>query len=412
MQATIFGVTPKVNIYKKELIDNFLKSETENFLSLKNQNALYQNKSLINTAGLNYLNLLPDNNVNLTLKNLILKEYSDCENLYPYLGDLFLEFFYDQKVKNRKTIYRYEKRNENAFIESLKNKNVKNIVNWIFKNINLERTINIQTHSGKDIAFETEDNFVLNISYDYDFYKGMSNLTFRNYKFIIINGYIESVGEIHHLLTKASENKVPYVFFCYGMSEEVKHNIQLNNRKGSFKVLPVSLDVNDENTLNILNDIAVLHNATIVSSDMGQTISQEVRKKLPVGNKITFFEGKICLDPVASFEKISLHKQFLIKRLEEAEIKLDVNTEPIKNRIKSFSMKRLNIYIPHYLKNNNCFQRELFYVLMFLRNINKKYKILYYNEREYYIPSNLIAIVVAKSKSLKETISNIEIVVS
>ncbi len=410
MLATISGEIPKVEVYSRDVIDRFLANEKAHFLSFENRNALYQNKKLITTSGLNYLNILPEGKTNTVLKNLLLKEYNECEKVYPYLGDVFLELFFNKKVKI-KSLKRFEKKSEKNFLKSLRTE-VKNITSWIMNNINLERAINIQSTTQKDIILELEDEFSLKFSYDFDFFNNLSNLTFREYKFIIIDGYIETVGEVHHLFSKANINKIPYVVFCYGMSDEVKHNIMINNRQGRFCILPVSLDVNDENTLNILNDIAILHEGDVVSSNMGQTISQEIRKELKYGKKITFRKNSIQLTPKATIKKIESHKKFLIKRLDDAMTKGDVNLDPIKNRIKNFSMKKLNIYLPTDLVVDNGFQRELVYSLAFLRNINKEYKILSYLEREYYIPKQFLDLVEKKSKSLREIFQNIEIVLT
>tara|TARA_Y100000992_G_scaffold302045_1_gene274704 strand:- start:5999 stop:7237 length:1239 start_codon:yes stop_codon:yes gene_type:complete len=412
MQATTSGATHKVDIYYDDVVKGFLKKQSEIFLNFKNKNALYTNKTLITTPGLNYINVLPENKVELSIKNLILKEYNNSESLYPYLGDLFLEIFFSQKILKNSSIFRFNKSNEKKFLESIADEKVRNIISWIFNNSSLERTINIDTHNGRGIIFENDDNFSFRFSYDYDFFKNASNLTFRNYKFIIIDGFIESVGEVHHLFEKANKNKLPYVIFCYGMSEEVKHNIMINNKKGRFTVLPVSLDVNDENTLNILNDIAVIHNGEVISSNMGQTISQEVRKDLRSGFKITFYKEKIQIDPVIDYNQIQRHKLFLHGRLDDAIEKVDVNTKPIRNRIKNFSLKSLNIYIPHHLKSDNTFQRDLAYSLNFLKNINRHYKVLTCDKRVYYIPDTLTKVVEEKVKSLKRTIEDISVIIS
>ena len=56
------------------------------------------------------------------------------------------------------------------------------------------------------------------------------------------------------------------------MSPEVKHNIIQNNSQGRTEVFPVVISF-DENTINILNDLAIVHNSGVVSSKLGQTIS-------------------------------------------------------------------------------------------------------------------------------------------
>ena len=138
MQATTSGVTlNKVDVYGKKSILDFLNREKAQFYKLKNKTALYQNKVSISTAGLNYLNVLPENNIELTVKNMILKEYNDCEKLYPYLGDVFLHSFFENKY-NSKNIFRFEKRDQKKFLETIKDNCVKNVLTWIFDNTNLE----------------------------------------------------------------------------------------------------------------------------------------------------------------------------------------------------------------------------------------------------------------------------------
>lgn len=412
MQATISGVTHKAEVYDKSIVQDFLKVEKERFYSLINKNALYSNKSISNRTSLNYLNTSDDTDLSNSLRSLLLKEYFECEKMYPYLGELFLFKFFNKPPDSIKNLSRFHKKDQNSFLQTIKDDGIRQIIDWVFTNASLERTINIQAHEGNDFCVEPEDNFAFNFSYDFDFFANLSNVTFRNYKFVIVDGYIESVGEIHHLLESASKNKKPYVIFCYGMSEEVKYNIMKNNSRGAIKVFPVSLDTNDENTLNILNDIAVIHDGDIVTSNMGQTISQEVRKDLKSGKKISFYKNKIYIEPVCNYKKIESHKKFLFKRLEDAENKVDVNLEPIKNRIKNFSMKRLNLYIPKDLERNISFQNELRYCMFLFKNISKSIKILRFDKNVYYIPNDYENIVKRKAKSLKYIYKEVDIVIA
>jgi hypothetical protein len=414
MQAITCGATPKNDVYDKNLVDLFLSSEKERFDSLIGQSALYQNKILMSSPGFNYLNTTTEGRTNEALRSLILKEFYECEKYFPYLGDIFLSLFFNkQSVRKIKSVTRFSKSQESILFDTVENDSAKDICKWFVNHSNIERTINVQEHEGVDIAVEFENNFSFSFEYDYDFYNGMIDVTFRDYRFIIIDGYIESIGEIHHLLTEAASNKEPYVIFCYGMSEDVKHNIMTNNRRGITKVLPVSLNTHDMNTLNILNDIAVIHDASVITSKMGQTISQETRKQLPVAKKITFFKNKIYIDPVCSDKKIMRHKKFLAERLSEAKRKSDVNLDPLKNRIKNFSMKRLNLFLPARIKNNQDFNRDLMYTIGFLKNINKSMFLIRMNdERQFLVPECYLKIAKEKAKSLHSILNSINIVIS
>ena len=251
MRATIFGATHNI-IIDDQLTSNFLKEEKEKYSDLDSFKKVFYNKdTMVGDTSLNYLNMLCDSSVDESLKNIVLKEYYDCEKIYPYLGDYFLNMLFGVKLKHN-TFNRFSKRNELEFIESMRSRHVKSIATWIFNNTNLKRNINIEMYMGKDIAIEMLDDFIFSCSYDFDFFTKLQE-SLKKYRFVIINGMIESVGEIHHLLHKANEKKEPYVIFCYGMSEEVKQTIIKNNNMGRLRVYPVVLDSNDESTLNILN---------------------------------------------------------------------------------------------------------------------------------------------------------------
>ena len=92
----------------------------------------------------------------------------------------------------------------------------------------------------------------LKLDFDSDFLVKKIQLGSKDYKFVIIDGFIDSVGEIFHLLTKASEEEEPYVImFCKGMKEEVKNVIIQNLSRGTINLLPISLEINELN-INIL----------------------------------------------------------------------------------------------------------------------------------------------------------------
>lgn len=406
MRVTTFGVTHKVLI-DKEVTSKFLKKEENEFSKLNNfKKIIYDKDTVVSDTSLNYLNRICENPLDESLKNIILKEYYDCEKIYPYLGDYFLFKLFETKINTKKSS-KFSKKNEEEFLNSVKTKTVRSITNWIFNNINLKRSINVETHLGKEIAVEILDDCVFNCSYDYDFFNNLDD-ALKNYKFALINGMIESVGEIHHLLHKANQNKKSYVIFCFGMSEEVKQTIIKNNNLGRLKVYPVCLDANDENTLNILNDFAVIQGGSVISSDLGQTISQEVRKDLLESKEIRFQPGKIIIKPNVDKITVEQHKKFLKKRIDEALTKCDVKIEPLQNRLKSFTSSRLNIYLPEILLKDKKLTRELDYVLRFLSNLSKNQTKAIIRNEMFYIPTEYISISKKKLDSLKTNLSNIQ----
>ena len=93
------------------------------------------------------------------------------------------------------------------------------------------------------------------------------------------------------------KTKEPYLIFCYGMSEEVKNVIIQNNSNGATQIIPISMQMSEDN-VNIMNDFAVVHAADVISSTKGQSISQETRKDLPYGKHAIITKNTIKLNPL------------------------------------------------------------------------------------------------------------------
>ena len=413
MQATTSGVIRNKTFLNEEFISNFLKKEKLIFDNLLDkQSVLYSKDVVVSDVALNYLNMLPSNEGEDSLKNIILKEYYDCEKIYPYLGDYLLYKFFKTKVKKTKKGL-YSKKEQSNFIDSLKSKTNKALASWMFDNINLKRNINIESYNGNNVCVEFIENFTFDLAFDESLTKQFNNQSFKEYKFIIADGYIESIGEIHHLLYKANETREPYVIFCFGMAEEVKVTITKNNQAGRFIVVPIVLDPNDESSLNILNDLAVIQNGHVISSILGQTISQEVRKDLKSGKEITLLGSKIVIEPCVSQEIIMSHRSFLKKRIEEGTTGLNpsIKIEPIEKRLRMFAGKRLNVFIPKKNLYDKKYCRELDYFLRFCISLNKQMCLIELKSQKFYIPTDYINIVNDKIVSLNKKLSNIKVVI-
>jgi len=410
MRATTSGVTHNV-VVDESLPNDFLKSEKQKFKKLlKFKNVYYNEDTIVSDASLNYLNLISENKVSRALKNILIKEYYECERIYPYLGDYFLFSLFDIRL-SQKRVNKFSKKNQNDFLNNLNSNHVIQITRWIFENINLKRSISVETYHGNDITLEVLDDFIFKCDYDYDFFVKTKD-PIKNYRIAIINGMIETVGEIHHLLHKANQNKEPYVIFCYGISEDVKQNIIKNNSLGRTRVYPVCLDANDENTLNILSDFAVIQGGSVISSDLGQTISQEVSKDLNISKEIMFLPGKIIIKPNVDRSVIVSHKNFIKNRIEIAKRKKDVKIEPLQNRLKSFTSSRLNVYIPSKLKKDKKVIRELDYVLRFMSNLSRTLTKVTICEQIFYMPDEFIRISREKLNSLRENFNNINVFIT
>ena len=414
MRATISGVTHKNDvIIDAEYCQKFIQAQTKIFRYLSKKNSvLYSKDTKISDVSLNYLNVLTENKTEKALKNMILKEYYECESIYPYLGDLFLHQLFKEKSKVSRNTFVFEKRHESGFLSSIKNLKNREIAKWFFDNSSLNRNINVEKYKGNDFVFEYTKDFVFDVRFESSFYEDNRRYECKKYKYVIINGYIDSVGELHHLFHKANQSKIPHVIFCMGMNDEVKSTIIKNNNMNRFELYPVCFSVNDEHSLNLLNDIAAIHGGTIVSSDLGQTISQEVRKELDEGNYICLTKDKITIRSNVSDKEIQSHRRFLKKRIEEAHLKTDVRIDVLQKRLKMFTNNKLNIYLPEMFLEDKDVTREIDYVFRLLGVLNKKLRIVEVNNQKFYFPNDYINISETKQKSLRNKFAEISALIS
>ena len=409
MHQTTCGETHKIEIFDKSNVSRFLKEEKETFDKYqKNTACLYSNKKIVNSSSINYLNEFFSKQVyepDYQLKSILKKEFDECEKLYPYLGEVFLNLFFNIEVLKNKKMHVFKKETADSFISSSKDKNAKNIVSWIKDNSSFDRVIDVCPSFTDTITLKKEDDIFFKLEYDTSFMGSKKSVEMKNYRFAIIDGFIESVSEIHHMLHFAAKNKEPHVLFCFGMSEEVKQVILQNNSKGITQIFPVSMTIN-EDTINILSDIALLHKSEVISSLKGQTISQEMRKELKVGEMISFTRDGFKIHPLCEKQSIDSHIRFLKKRIDESPP--DSNTDLIKKRIKNLNSKVLKVFIPERLKEDVTFNREIDYLLRMTTNAKMCYYIVQIDSREVYIPSIVYKYGMKKVNTTKNMFYNID----
>jgi hypothetical protein len=91
-------------------------------------------------------------------------------------------------------------------------------------------------------------------------------------KVLLVDGFVENISEIDHLLLKAHETKQPMVIFSTGFAEEVVATVKTNNDKSRFDVNLVRIPV-DMDSINMIVDIAVVCGSLPISSLSGQSLA-------------------------------------------------------------------------------------------------------------------------------------------
>ena len=160
-------------------------------------------------------------------------------------------------------------------------------------------------------------------------------------KVTCIDGYIESVSEIHHILSYFSDNPSPALIFSRGMNDDVLHTIKVNNDRGTLDIHPfiVPFDLDSANTIV---DIAVVAGTDVTSSLKGDLISSIDMKNVGMFESCTIFGGELKVKNSDINNRIQNH----IKNLKESIINKPEVEEILSRRLKSLSANCIDIALP------------------------------------------------------------------
>ena len=326
---------------------------------------------------LNFINTYFEDYYDGTFKPLIEKIIIELESIAPGTSDLFLDIlmlYYNDNislenyVENNfeKDVLRLKKDDVINFINNIESIESKLILKKIIEIMEFDDQIFVDDSVRELTLIKKTNEIFFNLSFDKDFLLPFNSRWRRDhFKFIIIDGFIDSPGELHHLLHNAAEDKEPYVVFCKGMREEVKHTIIHNLKRKTIDVIPISLESNEEN-VNVLNDIAACLNGDIVSASKGDIISVEVRRALKIGEKIRINKNGFYLK-CHDKEKIKKQLQYLKSKINSIN-QSDPNFKYIEKRIKTLESKKLEIFLNKNTDINS--KTDLDYFLKLLKNSN------------------------------------------
>lgn len=172
-----------------------------------------------------------------------------------------------------------------------------------------------------------------------------SSLERQGVKILLIDGLIERVSEIDLVLTKAYQTKEPVVIVARGFSEEVVATLKVNFDKGFLNVIPVLLN-SDLESINLLNDLAVVCGCQIVSTLNGEMLGTMSLDDLPTVQKIRCQLGQIVIEePKTQGQVASQIKSLLSKRTDNQNVEDIVNL--LDKRIKALTSNTVTIRLPN-----------------------------------------------------------------
>ena len=169
------------------------------------------------------------------------------------------------------------------------------------------------------------------------------NTSFVRPKVFCIDGYIEEVSEIHHLLEAATQTHDSCVIFVRGLSNDVKHTLKVNYDRGSLRVLPLGVRFDLEG-MNTLVDLSVVMGCDLVSSLKGDLISNIKFHEAPRVDQVSVFGGHTIVVNSPTRNNVASHVAHLRTRRQEE--KIEDKGLLLDKRIKSLSPNHVIVRLP------------------------------------------------------------------
>jgi len=142
------------------------------------------------------------------------------------------------------------------------------------------------------------------------------NVSLEDAKIVCIDGYIESVSEIHHILSYLAENRTACVLLSRGMSQDVLHTISVNNARSTLSLYPFQVAFDLDN-VNSMVDVAAVTDDDVVSSNKGDLISAIDMSTWKNVTRTTLQKDCIVIHQAANESRLADHVKQLGEKLED-----------------------------------------------------------------------------------------------
>jgi len=326
--------------------------------------------------------------------DLLLSYLSKGEVVAPGSSDLILEFLVKGKSSYEIKPSSFQKKDLDLLLRT-----------YCKDDVTLEmtkRSFEIAGFGGKiSILFCEKDSVELTKGFFFESVKpsfDTKNRVFLNPRIVCIDGFVESVSEIHHLLETCAEKKEPLIIFLRGISEEVIHTLKVNFERKTLEVVPAVVTY-DLDGVNLLKDIAAVCKEDIISSLKGELISSTDFSLFKRVEKVSFSKDSTII------ENSSINLDSYLKFLQEKIISSSNETE---RKILEKRLSRLgNNQVVIRLTDDKRKKARSFYVDRSIRAVKSAidFGVVFYNGKMY--PNSTLETASMLSKKFLETLDEV-----
>lgn len=170
-------------------------------------------------------------------------------------------------------------------------------------------------------------------------------------KILLVDGLVEKISELDQILQKAYETKQPVAIVACGFSEEVVATLKANQEKENFDIIPIRVN-SDLESLNIINDIAIVCGTTPISNLKGELLTYVTWDSLVTIDKIRVSVKETIIENEATKSQVSLHVKNLLQKRHEQSVVEDIEIL-LDQRIKNLVSEAVIINLPNYSITQN-----------------------------------------------------------
>jgi len=262
--------------------------------------------------------------------DLIIDQWNKANQIAPLCGDLFVQMFLAKAVSTAIEKKEFDREAYQKFVTSQVDEKYSKIIEVCYRYLGQNGSIEFVSNKNcKKNSIEIHDKFSFD---DIQCPVDVGHVKSKFAKCIVIDGYIESVSEIHHILQQASEVKEHIIIFARGYSDDVANTIAVNLRRNTLRVIPLSISLN-ENHINDMFDIALVTGTEVISSEKGQLASSIKFQNLKYVIDFSYSQNERLCAMSNSSTKLQVQNQIqkLNQKLDQAN---DQNYKEILQRIR------------------------------------------------------------------------------
>lgn len=260
------------------------------------------------------------------------------ERSAPGGADLFLDFVLE-KSSNLENTKIFQKKDLKDIINSFSEGDVRNLILDICSLVDFKSKVIIKDEISKSSKSVIEKNSSFYFENLFSSFL-LSQRKIPNARICPIDGYIESISEIHHILEKTSHSKEPLLLFVRGISEDVVNTLKVNYARGTLVAIPIVVQF-DLDGANLLNDIAVVSGCDVVSSFKGEILSAIDLTRFPRVDLTSFLSSGISIENKGTTSSIERHVSFLKDKIRNSSSSIE--EESLTKRIQRFSSDQVTI---------------------------------------------------------------------